>query len=61
MSSSAVEEVVKTCDSICNRLDEIIAMDRRFCDEMLRGLEMANWEIMRQRDDLNNLIGRYGN
>jgi hypothetical protein len=57
---SSVQEIVELSERICNRIDEIIAMDRRMNDEMMEYLEHVGWNMQKQTEDIKQVYERFG-
>lgn len=50
-----LQDLIDTCNKLCNRLDEMAAEEVRFGYEMQSELERLSWEIMKNSEDLKSI------
>lgn len=55
-----LEELIKTADTLCNRLSKMAADERAFGFDLCAKFEMMSWDAWRTTNDLKELINHYG-
>jgi hypothetical protein len=55
-----IEELIKTTDRLCKRLEKASQDDKSFCLAICRQLEMMSWELYRSSNDLKEAVEFYG-
>lgn len=55
MMRQDLQDLIDTCNKLCNRLDEMAAEEVRFGYEMQSELERLSWEIMKNSEDLKSI------
>lgn len=55
-----VEELIKTADALCAKLEKAALDERRFCNELCAKFEIMSWELWRSANDMKEAINFYG-
>ncbi len=50
-----LQDLIDTCNKICNRLDEMAAEEIKFGIQLQEELERLSWEIMKHGEDLKSI------
>ena len=55
-----LDELIKTADTLCNRLSKMAEDERSFGFDLCGKLEVMSWDAWRTANDLKELINHYG-
>lgn len=57
---SPIEELKQTTEHLCQSIDQIIASEKFFCDNISFQIERMSWEILCMTNDLKDINAYIG-
>ena len=59
-SREAVQELIETCERLCDRLSDMAKQEQFFCDQLCEGFDYMSYKAYSMANEIRHTADRFG-